>query len=163
MIIQAETPAQIEDARRLFREYEAWLGVDLCFQSFKEELKNLPGKYAAPTGRLFLVLVENQLAGCAALRKLDDDICEMKRLFVREQFRGSGLGKILIERLIEDAKIIGYRKMRLDTLPGKMPRAVELYALYGFRKIKPYYENPHKETLFMELNLKRKALTPSAN
>lgn len=150
MIIQAETAAQIEEARRLFREYEAWLGIDLCFQSFEAELKNLPGKYAAPNGRLLLALADEKIAGCAALRGIDAETCEMKRLFLRENSRGSGLGKQLIERLIEAARAIGYRKMRLDTLPGKMPNAVKLYELYGFQKIKPYYENPHEETLFME-------------
>ena len=152
-VLQVESFEEIEDARRLFREYEAWLDVDLCFQSFEEELKNLPGRYAAPTGRLFLALTDEKPAGCIALRKINDDICEMKRLFVRDDFRGSGLGKRLIERLIKEAKEIGYRKMRLDTLPEKMPKAVELYRFYGFREISPYYENPHKETLFMELDL----------
>jgi len=150
MIIQAETSAQIEDARRLFREYEAWLDVDLCFQSFEEELNTLPGKYAQPSGRLFLASENEKPAGCIALRKIEDDICEMKRLYVRDDFRGTGLGKMLVERLIEEAETIGYKKMRLDTLPDKMPQAVKLYQSYGFQKIEPYYENPHKETLFME-------------
>lgn len=153
MIIRSATPARIEDARRLFREYEAWLGVDLCFQSFEEELKNLPGRYAAPTGRLLLAFADEKIAGCAALRKLDDETCEMKRLFVREAFRGSGAGRKLIEKLIAEAREIGYRRMLLDTLPDKMPEAVALYEHYGFREIAPYYENPHKETLFMEKNL----------
>jgi ribosomal protein S18 acetylase RimI-like enzyme len=153
MIIQAETAARIEDARRLFREYEAWLDVDLCFQSFEDELKNLPGKYAAPTGRLFLALAGEKIAGCIALRKIDDETCEMKRLFVREDFRGSGAGKKLIRKLIADAQEIGYKRMLLDTLPDKMPKAVALYRLYGFREIAPYYENPHKQTLFMEKKL----------
>lgn len=153
MIIQAETPEQIEETRRLFREYEKWLDIDLCFQSFAEELANLPGKYAAPSGRLFLIYVEGKVAGCIALRRINDDICEMKRLFVRENFRGSGAGRILIEHLIKEAGKIGYRKMRLDTLPDKMPKAVELYQFYGFREIAPYYENPHKTTLFMEKDL----------
>ncbi len=154
MIIQAITLDQIEETRRLFREYEAWLDVDLCFQSFEEELNNLPGKYAAPTGRLFLIQVENQSAGCVALRRIDGEICEMKRLYLRDGYRGLGLGKMLIERLIKEAGEIGYKKMRLDTLPAKMPRAVKLYEFYGFRKIKPYYENPHRETPFMELVFK---------
>ena len=153
MIIQAETAEHIEETRRLFREYEAWLDVDLCFQSFEEELKNLPGKYAAPSGRLFMGYVGEKVAGCIALRKLDDEICEMKRLFVREDFRGSGLGRMLIENLINEACAIGYQKLRLDTLPDKMPKAVELYRAYGFREIAPYYENPHKTTLFMEKDL----------
>lgn len=88
MITSAETPVQVEDARRLFREYEAWLDVDLCFQSFEEESKNLSGKYVAPKGRLFLAFAGEQVADCIALRKLDDDICEMKRLYLREEFCG---------------------------------------------------------------------------
>jgi ribosomal protein S18 acetylase RimI-like enzyme len=152
-VTQAETPEQIEEARRLFREYERWLALDLCFQNFEEELKNLPGNYAAPNGRLFLIRVNNAVAGCAALRKLEERICEMKRLFVRENFRGLNLGKILIEKLLTEARFIGYEKMRLDTLPEKMPRAVKLYQSVGFYKIAPYYENPHRETLFLELDL----------
>jgi putative acetyltransferase len=150
MIIQAESPEQIEETRRLFREYEAWLGVDLCFQSFEAELADLPGKYAPPKGRLFLAFVDEKIAGCIALRKLDEETCEMKRLFVREDFRKLGLGRKLIEKIIAEAKYIGFKRMRLDTLPDKMPKAVELYRSYGFQEIAPYYENPHQETLFME-------------
>lgn len=150
MIIEAETPEQIAETRRLFREYEAWLGLDLCFQSFETELADLPGKYAPPTGRLLLALEAEDIAGCIALRKIDDETCEMKRLYVRENFRGGGLGNALIERLILEAKEINYKKMRLDTLPDKMPKAVALYRSYGFREIAPYYENPYRETLFME-------------
>lgn len=152
-IIQAETPAQIEEVRRLFREYEAWLGVDLCFQNFENELANLPDKYAKSDGRLFLITAKNQTAGCIALRKIADGVCEMKRLYVREKFRGLGLGKMLIEKLIEEAQITGYKKMWLDTLPDKMPSAVKLYKFYGFCEIPPYYDSPHRETLFMELDL----------
>ena len=155
MIISAETPEQIEEVRKLFREYESWLGIDLCFQNFEKELASLPGKYAAPDGRLFLIYVENSWAGCIALRKIDAEICEMKRLFVPEQFRGLGLGKMLIEKLLEEAGAIGYRKIRLDTLPDKMPSAVKLYRSYGFREIPPYYDSPHRRTLFMELNLEK--------
>jgi ribosomal protein S18 acetylase RimI-like enzyme len=153
MIIQAETFEQIEEARLLFREYEAWLGVDLCFQSFEKELKNLPGEYAQPSGRLFLALSIEKVAGCIALRKLGDTTCEIKRLFVRPDFRGLRLGQMLIEKALAEAKAIGCLRMRLDTLPDKMPKAVELYQSYGFREIPPYYENPHKETLFMEKEL----------
>lgn len=153
-IFQAETPEQIEAAHALFREYEKWLALDLCFQNFEEELKTLPGKYAALVGgRLFLASVDGAIAGCAALRKLETNVCEMKRLFVRDGFRGLHLGKILIEKLITEARIIGYEKMRLDTLPEKMPRAVKLYQSFGFREIAEYYENPHAETLFLEVDL----------
>ena len=153
IIEQAETPEQIEEIRRLFREYEAWLGLDLCFQGFEAELAELPGKYAPPSGRLFLAAVDGKPAGCIALRKLEDGICEMKRLFVREDFRGFGLGNKLIEKLIDEARSEGYKKMRLDTLPGKMAKAAALYRSHGFRQIPAYYHNPYGETFFMQLDL----------
>ncbi|HEX8266013.1 MAG TPA: GNAT family N-acetyltransferase [Pyrinomonadaceae bacterium] len=152
-IVQAETAGDIEQARVLFREYESWLGVDLCFQQFEDELENLPGKYAAPEGRLLLAKTFETIAGCAALRKIDAKTCEMKRLFVRETFRGIGLGKQLTEILIADARKIGYRKIRLDTLPDKMPSAVRLYERLGFRQIPPYYESPIESTVYLELEL----------
>lgn len=152
-IIRAETPEAIEQARSLFREYEAWLGISLCFQNFEEEVANLPGRYAAPDGRLFLAFVDENPAGCIALRKLEEGVCEMKRLFVREDFRGRKIGIILIEKLIEEAKAIGYQKMRLDTYPAKMANAVKLYESHGFREIPPYYDNPHGEILYLEKEL----------
>ena len=151
-IVQAETTAQIEQARVLFREYEAWLGLDLCFQGFEDELAGLPGKYAMPDGRLYLA-VGDEPVGCIALRKLDDNICEMKRLFVRDGFRGQQIGVRLIEQLIADARDIGYTTMRLDTHPPKMGKAVSLYDSHGFRPIAPYYDNPHADVLFMEMSL----------
>ncbi len=152
-ILQAETAEQIEQARKLFREYETALDLNLCFQNFDEEVLNLPGKYAAPDGRLFLAFSGEKLAGCIALRKLEDEICEMKRLFVREDFRGQKIGVLLIEKIITEARKIGYKKMRLDTHPPKMGKAVKLYESYGFREIPPYYHNPFGDTLFMEKNL----------
>ena len=150
---QIESAADVESARAIFREYEAWLGLDLCFQGFEDELRTLPGKYALPKGRLYLALVDKEVAGCIALRPLDDGICEMKRLFVREQFRGLQIGRLLIERVIEDAGEIGYSAMRLDTFPPKMGKAVRLYESYGFHKIPAYYNNPNEGVLFMELKL----------
>lgn len=152
-IAQAENGTDIENASTLFREYEAWLGLDLCFQGFEEELRYLPGKYAPPEGRLYLAFVNDDLAGCIALRKLADGICEMKRLYLRENARGKGLGNMLIEKLIAEARLIGYKTMRLDTYPPKMAKAVKLYESHGFRSISPYYDNPHEGVLFMELNL----------
>ena len=152
-LIQAQTASQIDDARRLFREYETWLGLDLCFQGFEEELQNLPGKYSMPEGRLLVSYVEDSPAGCIALRKLSDGVCEMKRLFVRDDFRGSGIGLLLVERVIENARTARYRKMRLDTYPPKMGKAVKLYESHGFYPIPPYYQNPHGDVLFMELKL----------
>lgn len=152
-IIQAETADQIASARLLFREYESWLGLDLCFQGFEAELAGLPGKYAMPDGRLLLAYSDGELAGCIAMRKLDDGICEMKRLFVRDGFRGARIGVNMIERLIADAREIGYSKMRLDTFPPKMGKAVSLYESHGFVPIAPYYDNPNDGVLFMELVL----------
>lgn len=152
IVLAAGTEA-VETARQMFREYEAWLDMDLCFQSFEEELKMLPGKYAPPEGRLYLAMVDGEPAGCIALRKIENGICEMKRLYLREIARGRGLGNKLIKQVITDAREIGYEKMRLDTFPPKMGKAVSLYESHGFRPILAYYDNPHKDVLFMELDL----------
>jgi ribosomal protein S18 acetylase RimI-like enzyme len=151
-IVQAETQQQLEDARVIFREYAAWLNVDLCFQGFEQELASLPGKYAKPEGRLYLAMFGEQLAGCIALRKLEEGVCEMKRLFVREAYRGHKIGVSLIDVLLAEARVSGYTRMRLDTFPS-MKQAVALYQAYGFQPIAPYYHNPHRETMFLELLL----------
>lgn len=149
--VQAESEEHIAAARSLFREYEKWLGMSLCFQNFEQEIFTLPGQYAAPEGRLLLAYSDEQLAGCAALRPLQEDsVCEMKRLFVRREFRGQQIGLHLIERLMKDAREIGYRTIRLDTFPPRMGKAVSLYESHGFCPIEPYYDNPHPGVLFME-------------
>ena len=152
-LIQAQSSEEIKQARQLFKEYAAWLEIDLCFQNFEKELADLPGHYATPNGRLLLAYDDNESAGCVALRKIDDGICEMKRLFVRDKFRGQGLGRSLIDAIISEAKDIGYKRMRLDTLPPKMNDAIALYRSFGFKEIKPYYKNPVPGAIFMELNL----------
>lgn len=152
-IIQAKTDEEIDVARELFREYETALDLDLCFQGFEDELRLLPGKYALPEGRLLLAYQDGSLAGCVAMRKLVDGICEMKRLFTRAEFRGQRVGISLIEHLISEARSIGYQKMRLDTHPPKMGKAVSLYESLGFVPISPYYNNPSDDVLFMELTL----------
>ena len=151
-LIQAETQEHIDEARLLFREYETWLDEDLCFQSFEDEVRNLPGKYALPEGRLILALSDGKFSGCVAMRKLGDGICEMKRLFVRPGFQGLGIGNKLIEKVIDSAREAGYEKLRLDTYPPKMGKAVKLYESHGFYLIDAYYENPY-DVLFMELAL----------
>jgi len=165
-IIPAETPEQIVTVRELMMEYATWLEFKLCFQGFEEELRALPGKYAAPEGRLFLAMWANesgnsqidagQVSGIGALRPLTDagpDICEMKRLYVRAAFRGHSIGRAMAEKLIADARAIGYSKMLLDTVPGKMDSAIRLYRELGFKEVCPYYSSPVEHTLFMELDL----------
>ena len=151
--IQASSSEHIDQARTLFREYEAWLNLDLCFQNFEKELSELPGAYTPPSGRLLLAFENDELAGCVALRKLSDEICEMKRLFLRPQFHGKGLGRELAERIIEEARAIGYQRMRLDTLTKQMSSATRLYRSLGFTEIEPYYNNPVPGASFMELKL----------
>ncbi|MDX6385325.1 MAG: hypothetical protein QOK48_2898 [Blastocatellia bacterium] len=152
-MIHAESPEDIQLARTLFKEYEAWLQVDLCFQSFEKELAELPGKYAPPDGRLLLAFVNGKLAGCVALRKIGEGSCEIKRLFLRGEFRGLGLGRKLAEAVIAEARGIGYERMRLDTLSEQMGDAIRLYGALGFKEIEPYYDNPVAGAKFMELDL----------
>ena len=152
-LTRAETVEQVEEARTLFKEYADATGVDLCFQNFGHELATLPGDYAPPAGRLVLAYDGEKAAGCVAVRRVDDAVCEMKRLYLRPAFRGTGLGRTLAERIIEEAREIGYVRMRLDTLPT-MNSAIALYHSLGFREIEPYRFNPVEGTLYMELELR---------
>ena len=152
-ILPVTTDAEIKTTRELFVEYGQSLGFSLCFQSFDQELAELPGDYAPPHGRLLLASYEGALAGCGALHKLEPGICEMKRLYLRPAFRGKGLGRTLTERVISEARAIGYQRMRLDTIGSSMKDAVALYRLIGFREIPPYRPNPISGALYMELQL----------
>jgi putative acetyltransferase len=152
-IFQAESPAQITQARELFLEYAQSLGFSLCFQNFDKELAELPSDYAPPEGRLLLAECEGQLAACVALHKLEPRICEMKRLYLRPQFRGKGLGRALAERIIAEAHQIGYQRMRLDTVEPVMKDAVAMYRKLGFTEIAPYRPNPIAGAMYMELGL----------
>lgn len=151
-LIEPREPAQLDTVRQLMREYQAWLGVDLCFQGFERELAGLPGEYAPPAGRLFLALGGDRPAGCAALRRQDTDSGEMKRLFVRAEFRGFGLGQTLARTVIDAARAAGYSRLLLDTLP-KMDAALALYRSLGFRPAARYYNNPLPEAIYLSLNL----------
>jgi ribosomal protein S18 acetylase RimI-like enzyme len=151
--MQAESHAQIAQTRELFLEYAESLGFSLCFQNFDQELAGLPGDYAPPDGRLLLAEYEGQLAGCVALHKLEPEICEMKRLYLRAKFRGKGLGCALAETIIAEARAIGYRRMRLDTVEPVMKDAVAMYRRLGFKEIPPYRANPIAGALYMELEL----------
>jgi putative acetyltransferase len=150
---QAESRTQVAEARGLFLEYEKSLGFSLCFQNFDRELAGLPGDYVPPHGRLLLAEYDGQVAGCVALHKLGDDICEMKRLFLRPAFRGKGFGRTLADRIISEARVIGYKRMRLDTVGPVMKDAVAMYRKIGFVEIAPYCTNPMPGTLYMELTL----------
>jgi len=151
-IFPAASTQHIIEARRLFQEYAGSLGVDLCFQSFDEELAGLPGDYAPPAGRLLLAVEDHEAAACVALRRISDEVCEMKRLYVRPQFRGTGLGRRLAVEIMREGHAIGYRRMRLDTLPS-MKEAIPLYRSLGFREIERYRVNPVQGALFMEAEL----------
>ncbi len=150
---EARTPEDIPRVRRLFRAYADWLGVDLCFQDFERELTELPGCYAPPAGRLLLAAVGAEVVGCVGLRPLETGVCEMKRLWVEPGFAGQGIGRALAEAVIRAARQIGYRRMRLDTIPARMPAAQHLYAALGFREIPAYYHNPLAGVVMLELEL----------
>ncbi|HKC70615.1 MAG TPA: GNAT family N-acetyltransferase [Terriglobales bacterium] len=137
----------------MFQEYAASLGFNLCFQSFDQELAGLPGEYAPPQGRLLLARTGGELAGCVALHPLQAGVCEMKRLYVRPQYRGQGIGRALLNTVLGEARAIGYQRMRLDTVEPVMQDAVRMYRAYGFREIPPYRENPIPGALYMEIEL----------
>jgi putative acetyltransferase len=151
-IVGASTNDDIQTLRSLFQEYAAWLDIDLSFQNFQEELAGLPGEYAPPDGRLLLALSGNDTSGCVALRRFNEHACEMKRMWVRPKFRGRGLGRLLAEKVIAEARKIGYSQMLLDSLPS-LGNALGLYRSLGFREIPPYRYNPDPNAVFMQLRL----------
>lgn len=152
-MVNATSMADVASVRELFQEYAQSLGFSLCFQSFDKELAGLPGEYAPPDGRLLLVKYDGETAGCVALHKLSPGTCEMKRLYLRPKFRGKGLGRAMAERVISEARTIGYQRMRLDTVEPVMKDAVALYRRLGFKQIAPYCANPIEGALYMELEL----------
>lgn len=154
--LRPDDDARVADARALLLEYVESLGMDLSFQNFDRELADFPASYLPPSGALVIATRDARLAGSIALRKLDAECCEMKRLYVRPDYRGLGVGRDLSAAIIEAAKDLGYRRMRLDTLPG-MQGAQNLYQTLGFREIAPYYENPIPGTRYLELDLRRPA------
>lgn len=155
-IREAQTAADIAQARELFLEYQSTLGVDLCFQGFAEELASLPGHYARPAGRLLLAANDISVLGMVALRPMLNNDCEMKRLYVRPSGRGAGLGRLLTCALIKEARLAGYGRVLLDTLPT-MTEAQALYRSLGFVEIAAYCQNPITGTRYMALNLHKPA------
>ncbi len=151
-IREAHYQPYLDEVRMLFEQYEAELDFDLCFQHFQEELDGLPGAYAPPEGCLLLAEQEGRAAGCVALRKLEEGVCEMKRLYVWPAFRGRTIGRLLTEAVIGQARGLGYDALRLDTVPS-MERARALYARLGFREIAPYCLNPIEGVIYMERDL----------
>ncbi len=151
-IIQLESSQHLDVIRALFVEYAESLDFDLDFQNFKDELAQLPGEYAPPEGCLIIAFYQGEPAGCVGLRKLEKNICEMKRLYVRPRYRAMGVGKVLAESIIREAGVRGYKHMRLDTVPS-MKKARGLYLSMGFKKIDPYCYNPIQGATFMEKKL----------
>jgi ribosomal protein S18 acetylase RimI-like enzyme len=149
LIVGAYKTEQLQSVRELFLEYRDSLGLDLCFQNFNEELAELPGRYAAPKGRLLLAMDGEEATGCVALREIGPGVCEMKRLYVRPKFRQQGTGRLLARTVIKAARDIGYERMRLDTL-SSMREAIALYESLDFQRIEPYYANPIVDAVFME-------------
>ena len=139
--------------RELLLEYWENRKLALYVFNFDQELAGLPGEYAPPDGRLLLSFCGDEPSGCVALRKIGEDICEMKRLYLRPKFRGRGLGRYLTNSIIEEARKMGYRKMRLDTIQTNMQEAIALYKQLGFQEIPPYRHNPLEGVMFMELDL----------
>ena len=151
-ILGADDHVELEHVRQFFRNYAAWLGVNLDYQDFGEEMASLPGAYAAPAGRLFFATFEGRPAGCVGIRPTSDGVCEMKRLYVEPEMRGNGIGRQLALAAIKAAKALGYRKVMMDTLPA-MRIAVKLYRELGFKEAPAYYPTPVEGTLFLALDL----------
>ena len=151
-VSHATTSGDINEARALFKEYASSIGVDLCFQDFDRELKELPREYAEPRGCILLATLGSTLLGCVALRPLDVHVCEMKRMYVRPPFRGQGIGRVLARNVIDEARKRSYKTMRLDSL-SIMKEALTLYRSLGFKEIDPYRFNPIEGAVFMELQL----------
>ena len=152
-LIAGHAPEYLPVVRELFLEYAAATGLNFCFQNFDQELAELPGKYAPPSGRLVLAMNDGQAVGCVALRKLEEIVCEMKRLYVRPAFRRQRIGNQLAEAAISLAREIGYERMRLDTLTS-MTTAIALYKSFGFQRISAYYHNPIPDVVYFELTLR---------
>lgn len=151
-ILPVTDESRVAEVRALFQEYWDSFGFTPCFQGFGAELARLPGDYAPPGGRLALALVDGRPAGCIALRRFDPGRCEAKRLYVRPEFRGHGLGRALLDWVIAEARAAGYREMVGDTMPV-MDRALSMYDRYGFERTSPYTNDPTPGAVYLRLSL----------
>lgn len=151
-IVEVRTADQVVQIRELFEEYWKSFGFTPCFQGFEEEVASLPGKYAAPGGTLALLLVEDEVAGCVALRRFDETRGEFKRLYVRPAYRGMGLGKVLLDWMVGRARELGYRKLVADTMP-QMEKALAMYDQAGFMRIEAYASDPTPGAVYLEMTL----------
>ncbi len=156
-IFPVRTPEQMAAIKTLFREYQAFLAINLDFQDFEAELAGLPGKYSPPKGDLFLAVLDDEPVGCGAFYPMQEAICEIKRVYVKPQTQGHGIGKKLFRHLIESAAQAGYRYVRLDSLK-RLDKAANMYRAFGFYEIEPYNENPHNDVYYMELDLAQAGL-----
>ncbi len=152
-LIRAHSEKDLAEVAELFREYAEWLAIEMSSSKIEKTISEFPGQYGPPDGCLLLARQDGRPAGCVALRRFDDDMCEMKRLHVRPAYRGRSIGKALAAEIIDEARRLGYRKMRLDSIVDRMTEAVSLYRSLGFREIPPYGDHPEGCTLFMELDL----------
>lgn len=151
-ILPGHSLENIESVRQLFHEYAEALGFHLTFQDFEDEMAELPGRYAPPDGRILIATWNGETAGCVAMKKLGEGLCEMKRFFVRPAFRGHGIGLALAKAVIDEARLAGYRAMRLDTAPS-MQSAIRIYESLGFKDTAPYVFNPIPGVRYLELSL----------
>ena len=160
--VKKEDVVRLEQVKCLFREYANWLSVDLSFQRFEEELSNLPEpSYVAPAGVLLLALKDGQPAGCVGVRHFENSTCEMKRLFVRDAFKGTGIGKALAGAAIIAGRKLGYKRMLLDTLAHMRP-AIDIYTGLGFQPIAAYYDNPISDAVYLSMNLENENIGSAA-
>ena len=147
-----ETEDEISKAKELILEYMRWLNIDLCFQDIDDELANFPKKYSPPEGEFIIAKNNNKVIGIVGIKNLENNICEMKRLFVKDEYKNKGIGKELVGEIIEEAKIRNYKKIMMDTL-NTMEKALKIYYKYGFYEIKKYYNNPYEGVIYLEKEL----------
>lgn len=148
----ATSKEEYEEAKKLFTEYAAWLNIDLCFQNFTKELDEIEKMYATDSGGIFLCVDDDKYIGCSAIRRMDDTTCELKRMWVQQNYQGKGIGEELLKKCIDLAQQLNYKTIRLDTLSRLQP-AIQLYKKYSFEETTSYYNNPNADVVYMKKEL----------